>query len=284
MRPGNLAASSAALAGAEQPNRSKTLAQDEPPDSLKPGTCRGHQSTEPQCSAWLARYTTCIRARQNIVAQYCACLAIVGLWGIAAGCSSPDASPLIGAGGSGPTRDSGFGFVDDCARAGGVCQCGGCQPGSSPAGPGYLLCPSVLGNDCGFSCCVRDTSQAAGDAAASGPIFRGVHAVDGAAPRDAEKAEIGDPFPGGPCDHDACVKGQICLSLTVVSGQFNPGGAGAPQPSTQTTKTCRTVPSACDPRGSCDRACCDALCGGGTDAICTCSLSSTSAGCMLGLP
>lgn len=189
-----------------------------------------------------------------------------------------------------------------------VFGCGGADKAGATGSCGRDGLPPVV-SGCGCSCnehgevvclyCSDFTGGSGGILSTGGasayptlfPIGGTTGATDSGASHGRVSTEAGTsadasnaPFPGGPCGTDTCTAGQVCLSLTTVNGQYNPAGGGTGQPSTQTTRYCWPVPSACSLTRSCDGTCCQALCGGGTDAICTCGLTSTSAGCTLGLP
>jgi hypothetical protein len=178
-----------------------------------------------------------------------------------------------------------------CEEFSGVCACDVCPPGrhSRLVGDEVVSCPSTA--SCASVCCLPDMGGAGGATPGAGgaAVLGGFQQRDAATSSDADAdadadAGAGGPFVGGPCGSDTCRDGQICLSLMTVSGQRNPSGGGTGQPSTESTRSCRAVPSACGSLGSCDKSCCQALCGGGNEALCSCSLTSATGSCSLGLP
>jgi hypothetical protein len=196
-----------------------------------------------------------------------ACLACLG-------CSSGNSDGASGCIYQGRSYPVGVISSDRC----GMCTCskGGyasCTQSYCPP-PGTGGSPPILGtggSDSIIEIGLLDASRGSGGAAS----------MDAAA--DANSTDAAQ-FEGGPCGADTCSSGQVCVTLTTVSGQYNPNGGGTGQPTSETTKSCRAVPLACPRAGSCDPNCCRALCGGGSDARCSCSLETKFAGCTLGLP
>jgi hypothetical protein len=190
------------------------------------------------------------------------------------GCFSDEVTPC-GGGGCGYCLCHSNGWVECTTTACGHAPGVGGDTGTGGAGGtgGALIIVAARGSS-------TEGGAVSIDAGSDGPTGR-----DGGIVPDAMSTLDGAaPFPGGTCDRDTCTDGQICLSVRTVSGQYNPAGGSPGVPTVQTTKSCRTVPSACGMLGSCSEACCKALCGGGSDAMCACSLTSTSGGCSVGLP
>jgi hypothetical protein len=191
------------------------------------------------------------------------------------GCSSSNSDSGSGCTYQGSSYPVGVISSDPC----GMCTCdkGGhvsCTEFSCQPPPGAGGGPPILGTGGSESVIEIGALDASRDTG-------GTTALDATA--DANSTDAAQ-FEGGSCGTDTCSVGQVCVSLTTVSGQYNPNGGSAGQPTSQSTKSCRSVPAACPRAGSCDSSCCSALCGGGGDALCSCSLGTKSAGCTLGLP